>query len=478
MKENFLKEKEQVQSNNRYSLSKSAIAIFIGTLLLLIVYLFGTFYFQTHLLPRSYIGPIAVGNMSAEVADVRLREGLPQSQVIFNEANEDIAYLKLEQLDLEVRDIDHELDQAISTQNAYTWPLALFQKQQVVDNFSDYLIFDSQAIDRLIPELGIQNQHREVTYDAEIIVNGAGIYELRPAVYGNQINDYSLEQALAVSIEKNNLSFNLEEAYIQPEIVETDERIVEQIATINKMQSSQITLEFAGNAIMLPQEEIASWIFLTEDGNPELDIEAIEDYILEDINRPYASLFQGREFSSTYQGLVWVEPGTYGWYIDRFLEAELIAEDLIAGRQVTREPVMGGSGYGQEDEIGSNYVEVDIANQMMTIYLDYDIVLQTPVVTGQVGTNTIPGAFQVWEMETPSVLRGYNPHYESDYAQPVEYWIAFDDQAQGIHDADWQPYFGGDAYLTNGSLGCINTPPGVMPQVFEIVYNGMPVVVF
>lgn len=27
------------------------------------------------------------------------------------------------------------------------------------------------------------------------------------------------------------------------------------------------------------------------------------------------------------------------------------------------------------------------------------------------------------------------------------------------HDADWQPYFGGDRYLTGGSHGCINMPP-------------------
>ena len=56
--------------------------------------------------------------------------------------------------------------------------------------------------------------------------------------------------------------------------------------------------------------------------------------------------------------------------------------------------------------------------------------------------------------------------------------MAFDYTGQGIHDAIWQPTFGGDAYLTNGSLGCINTPLDIMAQVYEYAYNGMPVIVF
>ena len=123
-------------------------------------------------------------------------------------------------------------------------------------------------------------------------------------------------------------------------------------------------------------------------------------------------------------------------------------------------------------------MEVDIVNQMMTIYIDGEIALQTAIVTGTPGTNTVPGAYQVWNMEEDSTLVGYNPRTEQDYEQPVDYWIAFDDNAQGIHDASWQPYFGGDAYLQRGSLGCINTPPGVMPEVFNLVYYGMPVIIF
>ncbi len=127
--------------------------------------------------------------------------------------------------------------------------------------------------------------------------------------------------------------------------------------------------------------------------------------------------------------------------------------------------------------IGDTYVEVDLTHQMMLIYIDGELVLDTPIVSGKIGANTIPGAYQVWEKLENTDLTGYDPTRNRNYVQPVDYWIAFDDQLQGIHDANWQPYFGGDAYLTGGSLGCINTPPSVMSTVYDLVSVGMPVLV-
>ncbi|MDY6341368.1 MAG: L,D-transpeptidase, partial [Lachnospiraceae bacterium] len=44
--------------------------------------------------------------------------------------------------------------------------------------------------------------------------------------------------------------------------------------------------------------------------------------------------------------------------------------------------------------------------------------------------------------------------------------------------ASWRKKFGGTEYLKNGSHGCINVPPEVMPNLYEFIYKGMPVVAF
>ena len=59
----------------------------------------------------------------------------------------------------------------------------------------------------------------------------------------------------------------------------------------------------------------------------------------------------------------------------------------------------------------------------------------------------------------------------------MKYWMPVVGNV-GIHDADWRRDFGGEIYLTNGSHGCINTPPDVMSELYELVEKGTPVVMF
>src|SRR5699024_12863223 len=75
-------------------------------------------------------------------------------------------------------------------------------------------------------------------------------------------------------------------------------------------------------------------------------------------------------------------------------------------------------------------------------------------------------------------LVGYNPFSKVDYSVPVNYWIRFDDKAQGIHDASWQGSFGGNVYQSNWSLGCINTPIAAVEVIYNNVDYGTPVIVF
>ena len=56
--------------------------------------------------------------------------------------------------------------------------------------------------------------------------------------------------------------------------------------------------------------------------------------------------------------------------------------------------------------------------------------------------------------------------------------MPIDTTGVGIHDSPWQPAYGGTLYQTVGSHGCINTPPAIMTQLYDMVEAGIPVVVF
>lgn len=453
---------------------KILIAISVA-LIILVVYLIGVSYFNSHFLPRSYAGPIKVSQMTAEHAKEEVEAGIPTATLMFQEAGEDIGFIELNQLDAQVK-FDNHLAQALEEQNAWIWPFTLVRPKEVI-NIKENFQIDEQLVAALIPNLGVQNDDRTTTSNAALVKDDQGVFEVREEVYGNQVNPVTLTEAIKDKISHGLGTIKLEEAYDQPTELTEGEAIQEQLTQLERMKNTSITLEFAGNRVTIPQELIESWIYIDEEAQLQVDAESVDSYIVS-LNEEYSGLLNPWTFTSTYQGEVQVQPGTYGWYIDRYEEAPIIIQNIHDGAQITREPVVYGSSYGMGSDIGGDYVEVDIAYQMMFIYKNYELVLETPIVSGIIGAETVPGAYQVWNMEADTELVGYNTITEKDYIQPVSFWIAFDDQAQGIHDAGWQSSFGGNAYETSGSLGCINTPPGIMGQVFELVEYGMPVMIF
>ena len=65
------------------------------------------------------------------------------------------------------------------------------------------------------------------------------------------------------------------------------------------------------------------------------------------------------------------------------------------------------------------------------------------------------------------------PEYETD----VSFWMPFNGGI-GFHDAEWQPYFGGDRYLYGGSHGCINLPYDSAAMLYELIDYDVPIICF
>ena len=126
-----------------------------------------------------------------------------------------------------------------------------------------------------------------------------------------------------------------------------------------------------------------------------------------------------------------------------------------------------GAGYGD------SYVEVDMEGQHVYVYVDGELVLDSPCVTGDAKRKrlTPTGVFYIEYKQRNRTLRGEN------YATPVNYWMHFYNHC-GFHDAGWRRKFGGDIYLTDGSHGCVNMPPEKAKEMYDIVYKGMPVIVY
>ncbi len=122
------------------------------------------------------------------------------------------------------------------------------------------------------------------------------------------------------------------------------------------------------------------------------------------------------------------------------------------------------------NELDDTYVEVDISDQNLYLYVDDELSLSADVVTGKKGVyDTRLGCNEIYSKQRKTYLKG------DDYKVFVDFWMPFDG-GQGLHDASWRDNFSSDAYL-NGSHGCVNMKHDDAKYVYDNVSVGTKVLV-
>ena len=174
-----------------------------------------------------------------------------------------------------------------------------------------------------------------------------------------------------------------------------------------------------------------------------------------------------------------MEGGGFGWRIDQDAEYTALLANIQNGETVTREPnyLSRGISHGGTD-VGGTYAEVDLTNQRMYFIKDGQIVLQSDCVTGNPnnGHATPQGVYSLaWKQKNRTLRGEKQPDGTYEYETPVAFWMPFNGGI-GFHDATWQSAFGGRRYQTHGSHGCVNLPYSIAQQLYDLMYDGVPVV--
>ncbi len=253
-------------------------------------------------------------------------------------------------------------------------------------------------------------------------------------------------------------------------------------AELQSFFQCNLVYDMGAEQIELTPEIMTSFLKKDSAGYPVWDREEllisashIRDWV-EQLARQYDTVDTTRDFQTTEGRVVQVAYKTYGTQLDVEAEVEFLTEELLYERE---EPLVHKPTYLKEgfcrglDDIGDTYIEVDMGQQRMYYYQGGECLISVDVVTGNARRrwNTPEGINFVYAKQKNRILRG------ADYATPVKYWMPVVGNV-GIHDADWRKDFGGDIYLTNGSHGCVNTPPKVMAELYELAEIGTPVIMF
>lgn len=110
-------------------------------------------------------------------------------------------------------------------------------------------------------------------------------------------------------------------------------------------------------------------------------------------------------------------------------------------------------GYVDNDlitKLPENYIETDISDQTVKVVDNNEIVLYTHITSGKEYHDTDIGYTEVLSKTYNRYLTG------PGYKKFVKYFILFNNNEEGFHDASWRSEFGGELYIKKGSLGCVN----------------------
>ncbi|EKN66388.1 hypothetical protein BABA_16027 [Neobacillus bataviensis LMG 21833] len=209
---------------------------------------------------------------------------------------------------------------------------------------------------------------------------------------------------------------------------------------------------------------------------------------IEEINSSQSTLNKDFTFTTHSGSAISVKGQGYGWALDTEKETARVQEAFEKGEQAIPASNIYGKGWSNEgigyettsnNGIGDTYAEVSIAEQRIWIYKNGQLVLTTNVVTGKHSTreDTSPGVWYILYKRPQYTLRG-SAVGKADYAVKVNYWAPFTNSGQGFHDASWRTNWSGNAYLTAGSGGCVNTPPNMMKAVYDNLSTYDPVVIY
>ena len=345
--------------------------------------------------------------------------------------------------------------------------------------------YRSQEMKKQVEEkLTAMNKSLKAPQDAEAHLENGKIV-VSKSINGEQYDVASLLK----DYEKQEYAseIHLNPVYIQP-IKEDSEVVKNEEKKLQALLQQTVDYKVQDKVYSLKASDLIKNASVTKDMKVTVDTEGIKNKMIE-INDSQSTLDKDFTFKTHSGSTISVKGQGYGWALDVEKETALVKEAFENGEtSISASNIYGngwsGEGYGYETltnyGIGDTYAEVSIAEQRMWIYREGKLVFTSNVVTGNhsTGDDTSKGVWYVLYKRSPYVLKGQTIGSTPGYAIEVDYWVPFTNPGQGFHDTSWRTNWSSDAYLTDGSLGCVNVSPSVMKNVYDNLNVYDPVVVY
>lgn len=465
--------------------AKIAIGVVIG--LVAIVYVVGVVAFSGMTYPNTKIAGVDVSFSSASGAASRVSSAWKHYKL--NVTGDTFTWTYQPDSDEPIVDGEKAAQEIISKNEPFAWPMRLFSAftgktdtaaaTSTIDlesepdlsmlssafNKEDFENSLGAAIDEF-------NANRSGTFDAEGAYDEtAGKFTVEKAQSNEKLNrDHVIKYAeieLAALSDTVDLTKLGNDAYEPLNGNLTNDNIQAACDAANTFLGVNVTLKLDGNdAGKIDGSTILQWISFADPANPTIDTSQVDTWAA-DFANSYNTIGTTRTWTRADGKQCAVEGGDYGWTIDSDSLAKQVA-DAINNKQTGEIDISyskKGDTFTKKGEPDwKAYIDVDLSEQHARYYDENgNIVWEANFISGNPNNDdgTPEGVYYIKSNDGASTLIGAKDPTtgEPSYRSPVAYWMPFEGNLVGFHDATWQAdssFDNSEAYKSVGSHGCIN----------------------
>ncbi len=379
-----------------------------------------------------------------------------------------------------------DVQEAMDAQNPMTWVLRnMGQTAEItVPENHTYDEKKLEAVVKAMPEFQVENIVTPT--NAYLNITDANAFEIVPETQGNAPIADAVLPALNELVTNAEMEADLSKiagSYETPVVTADNPDLVYQLDNLNKFLSTTITYKLPNNETQtIDRGLLINWVTRQDNGYYYLDDAAIREncskYVA-DIAAKVDERHTSIPFQSTSQGTINLSCSEYGRVIDQPGETEALFTALYENKSEEKEPLYSLN-KSVDPTFGGTYVEADLTNQRVLLYVNGQVVVDTPCVSGtkyDSSRHTVRGLYSIYYKQRNRTLQGPMVNGVPSYTSFVNYWMPFY-QGYGLHDAPWRGSFGGTIYYSSGSHGCINLPYSAAQTMYSYTEVGTPVIVF
>ena len=446
-------------------------------------YAAGCWFFSCHFYPNSDLGGMDVSlKSSSEVAEnlgtaseeyVLTVEG--ENGFTFTFAPEDAAL---------TIDADAVVSEALQIYPCWQWPVQL-QSDHDLSAAVEATYDNEKTLEYVTKKVKAYNKDAEKPKNATIGYDeDAEKIVVIPEEAGTAYDAEAVAKAVegACCCMKSTLTLTDEEL-VQPEILKDDPRLAKAAEEANGFLGADLKLMLGDTKVATVNSKLISeWITVNKEFQATLSQKKLTAWV-DDLATQCDTVGTKRTFTNPKDKTYKVSGGDYGWEIDH---AALISSVKKAVKKAQTGKIdipctstaAAYNGEGKPDW-GDRYIEVNLTKQKAYFFDGDKISWKADIVSGTPdGVHDTPtGVYDINLKASPQKLIGYE-NGKKIYESKVTFWMPFDGNAIGFHDATWQAAFGGTRYKSGfGSHGCVNLSYSKAQELYGIIQVGDVVIV-